>query len=116
MPYCNTGDLHELSDITIEKGVATCLDLETRNIGIMSTINLPDLLTADGSLAVAAEVLEILFDEAQDIAFFVKDREGRYCVVNQSLVERNGLQHKSQLKGKRPSDVCSGKLGRIPCF
>jgi len=80
----------------------------------MSTINLPELLNADGSLAIAGEVLEALFDEAPDIAFFVKDREGRYCVVNHSLVERNGLQRKNQLIGKRPSDVCPGKLGRIP--
>ncbi len=91
-----------------------CLDRETRNFALMSTINLSDLITADGKLAIVAEVLETLFDEAPDIAFFVKDREGRYCAVNDSLVERNGLQHKIQLKGKRPGDVCPGRFGRIP--
>jgi len=80
----------------------------------MSTIDLSNLITEDGRLAIAGEVLEALFDEAPDIAFFVKDKEGRYCVVNNSLVERNGLQRKSQLKGKRPGDVCPGLLGRIP--
>ncbi len=80
----------------------------------MGTIELSDLFTKEGTLAIDVDILEALFDEAPDIAFFVKDREGRYCVVNNSLVERNGLQHKSQLKGKRPGDVCPGQLGRIP--
>ncbi len=80
----------------------------------MSTIHAPDLVTADGTLAVGVEILETLFDEAPEIAFFVKDQTGRYLVVNRSLVLRHGLQRKSQLIGNRPSDICPGLFGRVP--
>ena len=59
-------------------------------------------------------ILEQLFDQAPDVAFFIKDAVGRYLVVNQSLVERHGLRHKSQLTGRRPQDICPGDFGRIP--
>lgn len=78
------------------------------------TITPPQLLAPDGSLALDARLLEQLFDQTPDIAFFIKDVAGRYVVVNHSLVERNGLREKTQLLGKRPSDVCPGELGRIP--
>lgn len=64
--------------------------------------------------SVDVALLEQLFDEAPDVAFFIKDADGRYVVVNHSLVLRNGLQNKSQLLGRRPCDVCPGELGRIP--
>ncbi|QEG39275.1 helix-turn-helix domain-containing protein [Roseimaritima ulvae] len=64
--------------------------------------------------AVGVELLEQLFDQAQDVAFFVKDVRGRYVAVNQSLVERHGLQHKVDVLGKRPSDIGPGDFGRIP--
>jgi AraC-like DNA-binding protein len=63
---------------------------------------------------VDVRLLELLFDHTPDIAFFIKDAAGRYLVVNASLVERHGLRDKSQLIGKRPSDVCPGEFGRIP--
>lgn len=59
-------------------------------------------------------VLEQLFDQAPDVAFFAKDRKGRYVAVNQSLVERHGLKRKSDVLGKRPSDIGSGEFGRVP--
>ena len=59
-------------------------------------------------------LLETLFDEMPDVAFFVKDREGRYLTVNTSLVERHGLKNKSQVMGKRPCDISTGDFGRIP--
>ena len=59
-------------------------------------------------------VLEELFDHTPDIAFFIKDAAGRYTAVNNSLVERHGLQRKAQMLGRRPSDVCVGSFGRIP--
>ena len=59
-------------------------------------------------------MLEQLFDQTPDVAFFVKDSAGRYLVVNQSIVERHGLRHKSQLIGQRPCDICPGDFGRIP--
>ena len=59
-------------------------------------------------------VLEQLFDQSPDVTFFVKDMAGRYVSVNDSLALRHGLRHKSQVIGKRPSDLCPGDLGRIP--
>ena len=59
-------------------------------------------------------VLERLFDQVPDVAFFTKDREGRYTSVNASLVERHGLRQKSQVLGRRPSDICPGDFGLIP--
>lgn len=59
-------------------------------------------------------VLELLFDQVPDVAFFVKDTRGRYVAVNQSLVERHGLRQKSQVIGKCPSDICPGDFGQIP--
>ena len=37
---------------------------------------------------VDVSILESLFDQVPDVAFFVKDTEGRYTAVNDSLVER----------------------------
>ena len=59
-------------------------------------------------------LLEELFDHTPDIAFFIKDAAGRYTTVNNSLVERHGLQGKAQMLGRRPCDVCVGRFGRIP--
>ncbi len=59
-------------------------------------------------------VLERLFDHVQEIAFFIKDREGRYLAVNQSLATRHGLKSKSQALGKRPTDICPGEFGCLP--
>jgi len=53
-------------------------------------------------------------DFMHDTAFFIKDAAGRYVVVNNSLVERHGLQSKSQMIGRRPCEVCPGDYGRIP--
>ena len=63
---------------------------------------------------VDASVLEKLFDQAPDVAFFIKDTAGRYLTVNASLVERHGLRDKAQVLGKRPCDICPGDFGRIP--
>ncbi|WP_395753247.1 helix-turn-helix domain-containing protein [Prosthecobacter sp.] len=74
----------------------------------------PGLLSANGALLVDARVVEQLADLMHDTAFFIKDASGRYLVVNQSLVERHGLRHKSQMLGRRPCEVCPGDYGRIP--
>lgn len=67
-----------------------------------------------GSRLVAADVLAELFDHAPHLAFFVKDAEGRYLAVNESLVKRHGYRHKSQVLGRRPCDICPGDFGRLP--
>lgn len=59
-------------------------------------------------------LLERLFDQSPDVTFFVKDAQGRYVAVNQSLVERYGLQTKHDVIGKRLCDICDGDFGRIP--
>ncbi len=63
---------------------------------------------------VEVSILERLFDQVPDMAFFIKNCEGRYTSVNASLVEQHGLHHKSQVLGQRPSDICPGDFGRIP--
>ena len=50
-------------------------------------------------------VLEDLFDHVPDTAFFVKDRQGRYIAVNQSLVLRVGLQDKTELLGRTVTEI-----------
>jgi len=67
-----------------------------------------------GNLSIAAVVLAELFDHAPELAFFVKDGEGRYVAVNDSLVKRHGYRHKSQVLGRRPCDICPGDWGRLP--
>ncbi len=64
--------------------------------------------------AIAVHLLQTLFDLAPDVAFFVKDAAGRYVTVNDSLVWRHGLQHKSDAIGKFPRDICPGDFGTIP--
>ena len=59
-------------------------------------------------------VLTTLFDLTPDVAFFVKDAEGRYVAVNESLLTRHGLKQASDAIGKRPQDICPGDFGRIP--
>jgi AraC-like DNA-binding protein len=59
-------------------------------------------------------LLERLFDRSPEVAFFIKDEAGRYAAVNESLVARHGLKHKSQVLGKCPQDICPGDFGRIP--
>jgi len=80
----------------------------------MSTAREVQRISAGGVLSVEAKLLEQIFDQTPDTAFFIKDAAGRYVVVNHSLVERHGLRSKSQMLGQRPSDVCPGDFGRIP--
>ncbi len=58
-------------------------------------------------------VIEQLFDHVPETAFFIKDSEGRYLAVNQSLVERCGLQEKAQLIGRHVQEVFPKDLGQL---
>ena len=80
----------------------------------LSTAAALRVATSRSDAAVDMSLLEQLFDHTPDIAFFIKDNAGRYLVVNHSLVERHGLRSKSQMLGRRPSDVCPGDFGRTP--
>ncbi len=75
----------------------------------MRTVQAPAGLT---SVSLAA--LELLFNQVPDVAFFIKDEQGRYVTVNDSLIARHGLTNKLDAIGKRPSDICSGDFGKIP--
>ncbi len=81
----------------------------------LSTVKGDDLVKlAEGDHALNLAMLERLFDKMSELAFFVKDREGRYLVVNHSLVERHGFTEKSQVLGKRPDELCKGPFGEVP--
>ncbi len=54
---------------------------------------------------------EQLFDAIQDTVFFIKDIEGCYLVVNDTLVRRCGFKSKSDLIGKTALEVFRAPLG-----
>lgn len=55
---------------------------------------------------------EALFDQIPETVFFIKDVEGRYLCVNDTLVARCGRRSKSQLIGRTPSEIFGEELGR----
>ena len=55
--------------------------------------------------------VEPLFDCLRDIVFFIKDRQGRYVVVNKTLALRSGLADKNALIGKTPAEALGKELG-----
>ncbi|MEY4482616.1 MAG: hypothetical protein RL693_68 [Verrucomicrobiota bacterium] len=79
-----------------------------------ASTTLPGLLSPQGALLIDSRLIAAVADLMHDTAFFIKDGQGRYLVVNQSLLERHGLTDKLQMIGRRPSDVCPGDYGRIP--
>ncbi len=77
------------------------------------TTQIPALIPTELK-SIDLRILQSLFDLTPDVAFFVKNAEGEYLAVNDSLLARHGLKKKSDAIGKRPEDICSGDLGRIP--
>lgn len=63
------------------------------------------LAALPGLHAVDFASLENVFDSLNDVVFFVKDREGRYACVNNTLVRRVGLRTKAQIRGKTVLEV-----------
>ena len=55
--------------------------------------------------------LQDIFDCLSDTVFFVKDKDGCYVLVNDTLVTRCGRKSKSELIGKTPSSIMGTKLG-----
>jgi PAS domain S-box-containing protein len=55
--------------------------------------------------ALPARVLELVFDQMPDVAFFVKDAAGRYLHVNQSWVDRCGVPNKQAIIGRSARDL-----------
>jgi PAS domain S-box-containing protein len=58
-------------------------------------------------------IIEQLFDHVPETAFFIKDSSGRYLAVNQSLVERCGLEDKRQLLGRHVREVFPKELAAL---
>jgi AraC-like DNA-binding protein len=70
-------------------------------------------LDIHGLLSVLAEpfTAEQLFDQLNDIVFFVKNAAGQYVCVNATLVERCNRKDKAELLGRTPSQVLGEGLG-----
>jgi len=58
-------------------------------------------------------LIEQVLDHVPEIAFFMKDRYGRYLAVNQSLVERCGFREKHELLGRRAREIFPKELGEL---
>ncbi|GCE45409.1 AraC-like DNA-binding protein [Thermosporothrix hazakensis] len=54
---------------------------------------------------------EALFDQLDDVVFFVKDAGGRYRIVNETLMRRCGCRQKSEIVGRTPLEVFPPELG-----
>ncbi|UXI68016.1 AraC family transcriptional regulator [Tahibacter amnicola] len=63
------------------------------------------------SMQSASTVAERLFDCAQDILFFVKDRQARYTAVNRTLADRCGVRHKNELIGRTARELFDAPFG-----
>jgi AraC-like DNA-binding protein len=63
------------------------------------------------AIIAAAGFVEQLFDRIPNVVFFVKDLDGRYRVVNTTLVERCGVGSKAELIGRTASEVFPAPLG-----
>ncbi len=79
-----------------------------------SRTNRPLLETPAALRSIDLRALTSLFDLTPDVAFFVKDEDGRYIAVNESLLARHGLRQAGDAIGKRPRDICPGDFGQIP--
>lgn len=55
--------------------------------------------------------VEDLFDRVPDVVFFLKDIQGRYRVVNQTLVTRCGAGSKEDLLGRTAQELFPESLG-----
>jgi AraC-like DNA-binding protein len=76
------------------------------------TLNHDSVRRAVGASIADPFFAEGLFDALPDVVFFVKDMEGRYVVVNQTLAQRCGQRHKSALIGKTPAEVFAHPFGQ----
>jgi AraC-like DNA-binding protein len=54
---------------------------------------------------------EVVFDLLTDLVFFVKNRDCKYIIVNQTLVDRCGRQKKTDLIGRRADELFPAPLG-----
>ncbi len=76
-------------------------------------VNAQYLAPALKDLSAELVIIEQLFDHVPETAFFLKDARGRYLAVNQSLVERCGLQEKQQLIGRHVRELFPKDLAEL---
>lgn len=62
-------------------------------------------MTGPHDFSLPASVLELVFDQMTDVAFFVKDLSGRYLQVNQSWLDRCGVANKQVIVGRTARDL-----------
>jgi len=67
--------------------------------------------TALGAAVRQAGFVLALFDHLPDVVFFVKDLEGRYAAINDTLVERLGRRRKEEVLGRTTRDLFPAPLG-----
>lgn len=60
---------------------------------------------------IPADELARLFDALPDVVFFIKNREGRYTHVNQTLVRRLGLSQRDEVIDHDPAELFPQPLG-----
>lgn len=60
---------------------------------------------------IPADELAHLLGKLPDVVFFVKDREGRYVQVNETLLQRLGLKHRDEVLGRDPRALFPDPLG-----
>ncbi len=68
--------------------------------------------TSLAAIVATSSYVEHLFDQVPDVVFFVKDLEGRYRVVNTTLVERCGVGTKAEVIGRTASELFPAPLGK----
>jgi len=71
------------------------------------------ILAPNGDSRTGWDIIERLFDHVPETVFFLKDAAGRYLAVNQSLVERCGLESKKDLIGRRVGEVFPKQLAEL---
>jgi AraC-like DNA-binding protein len=81
-------------------------------------LNMLDLIPASpprtlDQLLTSLELVAPLFDAIPGVVFFIKDTEARYALVNQTLAQRLGCQHKHELVGRTAEDVFPARFGPL---
>ena len=66
---------------------------------------LPNPATPSPALRLDPAEVEALFDAVPSVLFFVKDDQGRYTHVNQTMLRRLGLRSRNEVIGKRADEV-----------
>ena len=55
--------------------------------------------------------IEALFDAIPDVLFFMKDRDGRYTHINQTMLRRLGLKSRKEVIGRTAAEIYPTGLG-----